>query len=271
MALTVFDDVRLFVTDEGAGEPVLLVHGWGSDAGEWDQHVAALAERHRVIAPDLRGHGRSSVPAAGNEPRAMAADLAALLHRLGTGPVVAIGHSMGAQVVSVLAVEHPSLVSALVTLDPGYGVVEAAAPYLAQVVEGLSGDDPTGTALAVEEWSFTPATAPAVRAAHRRRIAGTAPHVLAQAFAGIFTAPGAFGLRPASEAYLARRARPVLSIWADAGRAAWEERLLTNPGSRVLAWPGAGHYLHEERPAEFLATVTGWLDSLMTEVLDGPT
>ncbi len=255
--------MRLFHTVEGAGEPLLLVHGWGSHGHEWDQHVAALAERHRVIVPDLRGHGRSPVPDHDNTPRAMAADLAELLEAEVPGdPVVAVGHSMGAQVVSVLAVERPELVRAVVALDAGYGVLATIAPYLAQVVETLGGEDPIGAALAMEEWSFTPATPPAVRAAHRRSIAGTPPHVLAQAFAAIFTAPDAFGLRPASEKYLAGRRVPVLSVWADPDRAEWEEPLLTEPASRVVTWPGAGHYLHEERPAEFLTLLGEWLAAL---------
>lgn len=254
--------MRLFHTVDGTGPPLLLVHGWGSDSHEWDWHVAALAERYRVIVADLRGHGRSPVPPAGNTPAAMAADLAALLDG---EPAVAVGHSMGGQVVSVLAVEHPELVRAVVTVDPGYGVPEAVSSYLHQVVEGLRGDDPTGTALGVEEWSFTPATPPVVRTAHRRRIAGTPPHVLAEAFAAMFTDPGAFGLRPASERYLAARACPVLSVWADPERVAWESPLLTHPASRAIGWTGVGHYLHEERPAEFVAELTRWLDQTLDQ------
>jgi pimeloyl-ACP methyl ester carboxylesterase len=240
--------VAVFRVEEGAGERLLLVHGWGSDGHEWDQHVAALAQRYRVIVPDLPGHGRS-VPLARTVPRTIAAELAGALD----GPVIAVGHSMGAQVVTILAVEYPELVRAVVGLDPGYGVLPAVAPYVSQVIDA---DDPVKAALAMVEWCFTPATPDAVRTAHRRRVAGTPPHVLSQALAGIFTDDDAIGMRPASEAYLVRRHCPVLSIWADAERAAWEEPF----ASTVLAWPGAGHYLHEERPDEFLAALTGWLE-----------
>jgi pimeloyl-ACP methyl ester carboxylesterase len=256
-------DARLFYTDEGAGEPLLLVHGWGADSHEWDWHVDALASRHRVLAVDLRGHGRSSAPAHGNTPPAMAADLARFLD----GPVTAVGHSMGAQVVSILAVEHPELVRAVVAVDAGYGVLPAVKPYLSQVITALAGEDPLGAALAMEEWCFTPDTPAVVRTGHRRRVAGTPAHVLAQCLAGVFTDPGAFGFRPASEAYLAQRSCPVLSIWADPERARWEESLLAHPASRVLTWRGAGHYLHEERPDEFLAAVNSWLTE--GAVLDG--
>jgi pimeloyl-ACP methyl ester carboxylesterase len=86
--------------------------------------------------------------------------------------------------------------------------------------------------------------------------------VLAQGFAGIFTAPDAFGLRPASDAYLVRRRCPVLSFWADPVRAEWERALFAGPPSRTICWPGAGHYLHEERPAEFLDELQKWLVGL---------
>jgi pimeloyl-ACP methyl ester carboxylesterase len=197
----------------------------------------------------------------------MAADLARFLD----GPVIAVGHSMGAQVVSILAVERPEVVRAVVALDPGYGVPAPVQPYLTQVVDALTGQDPISAALAMEEWCFTPATPPVVRAAHRRRIAATPPHVLAQALAGIFTDPDAIGFRAASEVYLTKRRCPVLSIWADPARADWERSLLAHPWSRSLNWPGAGHYLHEERPAQFLAALDGWLAALTPQeaVLDG--
>jgi pimeloyl-ACP methyl ester carboxylesterase len=240
----------MFRTDTGTGEPLLLLHGWGSDGGEWDQHVGPLAERYRVIVLDLPGHGGSpALPR--TTPRTIAAALASELD----GPVIAVGHSMGAIVVNILAIEHPDLVRAVVGVDPGYGIRPALAPYLAQVVEALGGDDPMTAALAMVEWCFTPETPEAVRDAHRKRVTSTPPAVLQQALAGIFTDADAIGLRPASEAYLARRACPALSIWADADRAAWEE-----PFATVVHVAGAGHYLHEERPTDFLDAVTTWLE-----------
>ncbi|MFD0851441.1 alpha/beta fold hydrolase, partial [Actinomadura adrarensis] len=64
-------DVRLFYSDDAPGKddgdgeasvPLLLVHGYGADSHDWDFHIPDLASRHRVIAPDLRGHGYSSAP-----------------------------------------------------------------------------------------------------------------------------------------------------------------------------------------------------------------
>ncbi|MEV0391187.1 alpha/beta hydrolase [Nonomuraea sp. NPDC050643] len=256
--------IRLFYTDDGGGErtPLLLVHGWGTDSHQWSWHIDALAARRRVIAVDLRGHGYSSVPESGNTPRMMAGDLDVLLGRLGIAPVVAVGHSMGAQVVSILAVEHPDRVRGLVTLDPGYGVTPDVARGFPQMLAGLRGEHPHAAAEQIDEWCTNAATPAVIRRWHKRRLYGMPPHVLAEAFEALFTGPGAIGLRPAGDDYLARRRCPVLSIWADPERASWEAGLLKDPASKVVCWEGSSHRLHEERPAEFVHLLEGWLRGL---------
>jgi pimeloyl-ACP methyl ester carboxylesterase len=270
MPFAELDGVTLFYTDDGpagAGQtgghaPLLLVHGWGADSCEWAWHLDALAASRRVIAPDLRGHGHSSVPGEGFSPRDMAGDLAALLALTGAGPVVAIGHSMGAQVVSVLAVEHPGLVAALVTIDPGYGLTGEAAAAIPRITRSLRRGDTRASAVRLDKWSYTPATPPVIRASHRMRLLAADPRVLAESFAAMFTGPGQIGVRPASDEYLARRACPVLTFWRDRARAGWERSLLSHPASEVIIWPGCGHRLHEERPGEFVLATERWLESL---------
>ncbi|RFU82552.1 alpha/beta hydrolase [Streptomyces triticagri] len=99
-----------------AGPPLVLLHGGFLDHGMWFRQIPVLAERHRVIAPDARGHGRS---AHATEPFRFADDLAALLRELRTGPAVLIGVSMGASIAVDLALEHPELVRALVVSGAG--------------------------------------------------------------------------------------------------------------------------------------------------------
>jgi len=53
-------DTTLFFTDDGEVDPVLFVHGWTCDSQDWIWQIPALRARHRVIAVDLRGHGRST-------------------------------------------------------------------------------------------------------------------------------------------------------------------------------------------------------------------
>ncbi|MGW0802817.1 alpha/beta fold hydrolase [Nonomuraea sp. NPDC002799] len=264
-------DVRLFYTDDGTGDgpPLLLVHGWGTDSHQWSWHLDALAAGHRVLAPDLRGHGYSSVPQTGNTPRMMAADLCGLLDHLAIPQVIAVGHSMGGQVVSILAVEHPDRVRGLVTLDPGYGMTAAIAQGFPQMIAGLRGERANVVAEQIDEWCTNAATPAVIRRWHKRRLHGMPPHVLAEAFEAMFTAPGAIGVRPASDDYLARRRCPVLSIWADPERAGWEAGLLKDPVSKVMCWEGSSHRLHEERPAEFVHVLEQWLRRLRKSQRDG--
>ncbi|MDC0768962.1 alpha/beta fold hydrolase [Streptomyces sp. HD] len=142
---------RLFPTSLGpADAPVLLlVHGWGGDGREWSPHAEALAGRFRVVVPDLRGHGRSEVPTTGNAPVEMADDLAALLGSLRTGPVIAVGHSMGGQVVNPLAVRHAQAVRSVIALDPAQG---ATGPKSRESRPGWRGTADMGPATLPSSW-----------------------------------------------------------------------------------------------------------------------
>jgi pimeloyl-ACP methyl ester carboxylesterase len=251
--------VRLFCTVLGSDQavPLLLVHGWGGDGREWSAHAEALADRFRVIVPDLRGHGRSEVPEEGNTPAEMTDDLAALLCHLGTGRAIAVGHSMGGQVVNLLAVRHPELVRSVVALDPAHGAhgaeVEGIPARLADYRE-------RGARAAAEVVAGAlPAGAPAgLRTAHVRTMLGTPDHVIAQAYAGMYTDPGAVGVRPHSEACLRHRTQPALTVWTSAQAATWERGTLQVAGSRVEHWPDTGHYLHEERVDRTVRLLEDW-------------
>ncbi|MDO0916610.1 alpha/beta hydrolase [Streptomyces sp. DT2A-34] len=251
--------VRLFCTSFGpVGAPtLLLVHGWGGDGREWSPHADALAGRFRVVIPDLRGHGRSQTPREGNTPREMAADLAALTDAVGTGPVIAVGHSMGGQVVNLLAVHYPHLVRSVVALDPAHGAhgaeVDGIPARLAEYRE--RGADAAAAFVAA---AFAPTAPPGLRTAHVRTMLGTPDHVIAQAYAGMYTDPDAVGVRPHSETYLRARTQPALTVWTSAEAAAWERGTLLVPGSRVDHWPDTGHYLHEERPERTIRLIEEW-------------
>ncbi|MEU6375388.1 alpha/beta hydrolase [Streptomyces sp. NPDC046909] len=259
MMLIDLERIRLFCTVLGPDQaaPLLLVHGWGGDGREWSVHAETLADRFRVIVPDLRGHGRSEVPDEGNTPVEMADDLASLLGCLGTGPVIAVGHSMGGQVVNLLAVRHPELVHSVVALDPAHGAhgaeVEGIPARLAHYRERgarAAADFITG--------AFSAGAPAGLRTAHVRTMLGTPDHVVAQSYAGMYTDPGAVGVRPRSEAYLRRRTQPALTVWTSAEAAAWERGTLHVTGSRVDHWPGSGHYLHEEGVERTIRLIHAW-------------
>ncbi|MDI5984835.1 alpha/beta fold hydrolase [Halomonas sp. M4R5S39] len=100
----------------GVGIPLVVVHGLFGSADNWRSHVKAWQEGRRVIAVDLRNHGRSP-HASGMGYEAMAADLLALLDRLGIERVHLLGHSMGGKVAISLARLAPRRVASLIVAD----------------------------------------------------------------------------------------------------------------------------------------------------------
>ena len=104
--------MRYFVG--GDGPPLVLVHGLGGAAANWTELASILAPRHRLLVPDLPGHGGSSaLPAiSGLEPYADRVALVAGREQMLPAPVV--GHSLGGLVVLRLALRRPDAVSAVI-------------------------------------------------------------------------------------------------------------------------------------------------------------
>jgi non-heme chloroperoxidase len=89
-------DIEIYYEDHGAGQPVVLIHGYPLSGRAWDKQVPALLEAgYRVITYDRRGFGRSSQPTSGYDYDTFAADLNALQEYLDLRDAVLVGHSMG--------------------------------------------------------------------------------------------------------------------------------------------------------------------------------
>nr|WP_277349557.1 alpha/beta hydrolase [Streptomyces sp. S3(2020)] len=263
----------MFHTDEGPsgatpGETVLFVHGATCDSDDWAAQIPAFAARHRVLAPDLRGHGRSMGASGGFHPRDFAADLAQLIETVDAGPVVVIGHSMGAVVASVLAVEHPELVRAVVAVDHSHGF---EAGFAAQIAAAFATPDPIGVATAVLgglEGTTAGSGYESIAVRHRRRVLGMHPETVREVFLGLFEKGTDLTVRPHAEAYLERRDCPVLTVSAGASLQAkgldgdWDAAVSPHPYSASLVLDEVGHWLFQERPEEFNALVLGWIDGL---------
>lgn len=109
--------IELNHIDTGGDQtPLVVVHGLLGSADNWRSHLKQWQRRHRVIAVDLRNHGRSP-HVAGMGYDAMAEDLLALLDRLGVARARLLGHSMGGKVAISLARLAPSRVVSLIVAD----------------------------------------------------------------------------------------------------------------------------------------------------------
>ncbi|MFD6445183.1 alpha/beta fold hydrolase [Promicromonospora sp. NPDC060204] len=153
---------------DGAPLPaVVLVHGITASHRAWPAVVEALPGR-RVIAPDLRGRGRSNALPGPYGMAAHADDVAAVIGALADGPAVVVGHSMGGFVSLVLTHRHPDLVARLVLVDGGLpiplppGVPDGATPeelvraLLGPAIERLTQTFPSAEAYR-EFWRAHPA------------------------------------------------------------------------------------------------------------------
>ena len=110
------------VASAGSGPAVLLLHGWPQTHAMWHAIAPRLAERYSVVCPDLRGYGDSSKPKglpdhANYSKRVMAADMVALMRRLGHDRFQVIGHDRGARVAHRLARDHGEAVRSLAVID----------------------------------------------------------------------------------------------------------------------------------------------------------
>jgi haloacetate dehalogenase len=104
------------------GPPLLLLHGFPQTHAIWHRVAQRLADRHRLVMPDLRGYGDSSKPEGGPDhaqysKRAMAQDMVALMQSLGHPRFALCGHDRGGRVAHRLALDHPDAVQALALVD----------------------------------------------------------------------------------------------------------------------------------------------------------
>src|SRR5690606_32200164 len=109
--------VRLHYLAAGRGPALVLLHGWPSTAEMWRRVIPALAQKHTVIAPDLRGAGYSDKPAAGYDKATLAKDVQALMAGLGHTRYAVVGHDIGGMVAYALAAQFRAEVEKLAIVD----------------------------------------------------------------------------------------------------------------------------------------------------------
>jgi haloacetate dehalogenase len=267
----VADDVSLHTAIGGSGPPVVLLHGFPQTHLMW-RHVAAdLAADHTVICPDLRGYGASDKPAEATPDtyakRTMAADILTLARSLGHDRFALAGHDRGALVAIRAALDHPTAITHLASLDVlptldmwdvmhgttaavGFHLyLMAQPPGLPEQMIAASADAFFGHFL--DQWANDPAAVPpAVRTEYLSACRAAVPSIVAdyRASAGIDVehdrADRASGRRlPMPVTVLQQDWGAALGFDAAALWRAWAPDLHHIPVT-------CGHFMAEEAPAE---------------------
>jgi abhydrolase domain-containing protein 6 len=252
------DDHRVVYSEGGSGEPVVLVHGFGASADNWNRFAGRLAKRYRVIAPDLPGWGESTrIDAESYAYPQQVERLRQFLRLLGLQRVHLVGHSMGGFIVSAYAAQYPDEVITLGLIAP-HG---AAEPQLSELARSVAAGDNWLVATSAPEFDrllnnvfarrpYLPK--PVLRHLANRAIRNTAKS--ARIFAEMQTND------PPLEARLGRITAPALIIWGEQDRvlhvsaAEVFKRGIAN--SELLLLPGSGHMPLVENAGQ---CATAWL------------
>jgi 2-succinyl-6-hydroxy-2,4-cyclohexadiene-1-carboxylate synthase len=233
---------------------LVLLHGFTQTGASWSGVVAALPERYRPAAPDIRGHGAASAA----RPVSLAGVIADI-SALGSGPFELAGYSMGGRLALHVALALPARVRRLVLVGASPGIADVAEraarrdadERLADEVEAMSID------AFADRWAQTPVLAgqsPEVLAAARADRLRSTPAGLAEALRGLGT-----GALPSLWERLGEVAAPVDLVVGERDakfRATAAEMAAALAGARLHVVAGAGHAVHLERPtvvAEIIA------------------
>lgn len=244
---------KLHVSDGGGGHalPVVFVHGNGGNLTQWSAQLDHLRETRRAVAFDLRGMGKSDVPANGDYSlRAMADDVDAVANALHLGRFVIVGHSYGGAVVATYAAAHPDRVAGVVYGDSA-GTITMPAAAAENFIAALKRDKDA----VVTTW-FGPILAkgtPATRSAVMASVQATP----VDSFAGAL-----LGLRDADVAGAARAYHgPRLLIAAGAEGNPSSLRVQV-PEIPVKEMTNVSHWLMMDHPAEFNALLDAFLEGV---------
>ena len=107
------NDIEMYYVEAGAGDPLVLIMGFGGDHLAWGFQLPVFAARHRVIAFDNRGAGQTDTPDRSYTIRMMADDTVGLMDRLGIDRAHVLGVSMGGMIAQEIALSHPQRVRTL--------------------------------------------------------------------------------------------------------------------------------------------------------------
>lgn len=150
------DDIDIFFRRYGSGDPVLLLHGGFMFAETWAGQIPALSRRYLLIAPDARGHGRTTLGSRPMTYRRLADDAAGLIEDLGLGPVHVIGWSDGGCTALGIAVKRPDLLRSITLLGTPWNVSNYSDEVIGDLISLTDPTKPATMALRLLRWLLTP-------------------------------------------------------------------------------------------------------------------
>jgi pimeloyl-ACP methyl ester carboxylesterase len=249
----VADGIRLRVLEAGAGPTLLLRHGLSASHDIWEHVIDEFADRWRVVAPDLPGHGESAKPDAPYTVDFYAGVVRTLARELDVPDAVVTGSSLGGKIALELACWYPRFVRALVLAAPAGEYSRGLRPF-GKAILALS--RPAVMRVALEralEQTFYDRT----RVGHLTRRRVLEARLAAPDFPEVAraVARSVGGVLAADPQPLERIGQPVLAVWGREDRIVplTRSRLLARaiPHARIRVVDRCGHIAMLEQPAEF--------------------
>ncbi len=232
---------------------LVLLHGFTNTGASWNQVVAALPQRYRPLAPDIRGHGAASA----TRPVSLTGVIGDV-SAVATSPFELVGYSMGGRLALHVALALPERVRRLVLIGASPGIADPVArAERVTADERLAGEVETMTIEAfADRWAQTAVLAdqsPEVQAAAREQRLRSTPAGLAAALRGLGT-----GALPSAWDRLGELSCPVELITG--GRDAKFQAIASDmaaalPKAQVHVVSGAGHAVHLEAPEAVAAVI----------------
>ena len=112
------NDAEIYYEIHGDGDlPLILIHGIGGNLNTFKAQIDYFSDKHKVIAYDVRGHGKSSKPRGDYSFQVFSDDLYAFMQGLKINKAIVVGHSMGGGIAATFAIDHPEMVSTLILLS----------------------------------------------------------------------------------------------------------------------------------------------------------
>lgn len=262
MTLTRINDIQMAYTDAGAGDPVVLIHGYPFNRTLWNEQVEALSSSYRVIAPDLRGFGETDSSQAPATMNRMAQDVAELMDHLDIPRAVIGGLSMGGYVALAFYKQFASRVRALILADTRAQADTAEAKQTrAQHAEKALSEGMAGIADAMLPKLLTPETVskhPDIVKRVRDMMLKTKPEGAAAALHGMAERDDhtSFLSQISSPTLILVGAEDALTPVADS------EKMHANiTGSHLVVLENAGHVSNLERTEQFNKALLDFLES----------